>query len=95
MFQIIYLICESWIQDFNGEALEKFVKESSIPLVTVFDSDPNNHPYVAKFFESPATKVILSKVILDLTAVQYINGRFQLCLAFLLDKYFRFLKMVV
>ncbi|CAA0339760.1 unnamed protein product [Arabidopsis thaliana] len=46
-------------KDFNGEALEKFVKESSIPLVTVFDSDPNNHPYVAKFFESPATKAMM------------------------------------
>ncbi|KAJ0241449.1 Protein disulfide isomerase-like 1-2 [Hirschfeldia incana] len=46
-------------KDFNGEALEKFVKESSIPLVTVFDKDPSNHPYVAKFFESPATKVMM------------------------------------
>ena len=44
-------------QDFNGEALEKFVKESSIPLVTVFDKDPSNHPYVSKFFDNPATKV--------------------------------------
>ncbi|KAJ4874298.1 Protein disulfide isomerase-like 1-2 [Raphanus sativus] len=46
-------------KDFNGEALEKFVKESSIPLVTVFDKDPSNHPYVAKFFDSPATKVMM------------------------------------
>ncbi|CAN7065370.1 unnamed protein product [Brassica oleracea var. botrytis] len=46
-------------KDFNGEALEKFVKESSIPLVTVFDKDPSNHPYVSKFFDSPATKVMM------------------------------------
>ncbi|KAL1214582.1 Protein disulfide isomerase-like 1-2 [Cardamine amara subsp. amara] len=46
-------------KDFNGEALEKFVKESTIPLVTVFDSDPSNHPYVNKFFESDATKVMM------------------------------------
>ncbi|ESQ27367.1 hypothetical protein EUTSA_v10018420mg [Eutrema salsugineum] len=46
-------------KDFNGEALEKFVKESSIPLVTVFDSDPSNHKYVAKFFDSPATKAMM------------------------------------
>ncbi|KAG2269011.1 hypothetical protein Bca52824_063566 [Brassica carinata] len=46
-------------RDFVGEALEKFVKESSIPLITVFDSDPNNHPYVLKFFEIPNTKVTL------------------------------------
>ncbi|CAH8305222.1 unnamed protein product [Eruca vesicaria subsp. sativa] len=46
-------------KDFNGEALEKFIKESSIPLVTVFDSDPSNRPYVASFFESSATKVMM------------------------------------
>ncbi|CAN6999439.1 unnamed protein product, partial [Brassica oleracea var. botrytis] len=41
--------------DFNGEALEKFIKESSIPvLVTVFDSYPSNRPYVASFFDSSA-----------------------------------------
>ncbi|CAL9215824.1 unnamed protein product [Arabidopsis halleri] len=46
-------------KDFDGEALEKFVKESSIPLITVFDKDPNNHPYVIKFFESTNTKAML------------------------------------
>ncbi|KFK42144.1 hypothetical protein AALP_AA2G217000 [Arabis alpina] len=46
-------------KDFNAEALEKFVKESSIPLVTIFDKDPSNHPYVAKFFDSPATKAMM------------------------------------
>uniref|UniRef100_A0A1J3F523 Protein disulfide-isomerase n=1 Tax=Noccaea caerulescens TaxID=107243 RepID=A0A1J3F523_NOCCA len=46
-------------KDFNGEALEKFVKESSIPLVTVFDNDPSNHPYISKFFDSPATKAMM------------------------------------
>ncbi|KAG2281994.1 hypothetical protein Bca52824_053214 [Brassica carinata] len=43
------------LEDFNGEALEKFIKESSIPvLVTVFDSYPSNRPYVASFFDSSA-----------------------------------------
>ncbi|KAJ4916352.1 Protein disulfide isomerase-like 1-1 [Raphanus sativus] len=45
-------------RDFVGEALETFVKESSIPLITVFDNDPNNHPYVLKFFELPNTKAL-------------------------------------
>ncbi|CAN8304532.1 unnamed protein product [Cochlearia groenlandica] len=45
-------------KDFDVEALAKFVKESSIPLVTVFDKDPNNHPYVIKFFESTNTRVM-------------------------------------
>ncbi|KAF8092632.1 hypothetical protein N665_0407s0012 [Sinapis alba] len=46
-------------KDFNGESLEKFIKESSIPLVTVFDNDPSNRPYVASFFDSSATKVMM------------------------------------
>ncbi|WZZ67210.1 hypothetical protein YC2023_078580 [Brassica napus] len=37
--------------------IEKFVKESSILLVTVLDSDPSNHPYTDKFFVSLATRV--------------------------------------
>lgn len=39
------------------DALEKFVEESSIPIVTVFNSDANNHPFVIKFFNSPNAKV--------------------------------------
>ncbi|KAE9608975.1 hypothetical protein Lal_00020033 [Lupinus albus] len=46
-------------QDFNVEALEKFVEESSSPLVTVFNNDPTNHPYVVKFFNSPYAKAML------------------------------------
>ncbi|KAF2317199.1 hypothetical protein GH714_016573 [Hevea brasiliensis] len=43
-------------QDFNVDVLEKFVEESSIPIVTVFNNDPINHPYVIKFFNSPNAK---------------------------------------
>ncbi|CAN1176144.1 Protein disulfide-isomerase [Linum perenne] len=46
-------------KDFNVDALEKFIEESSIPIVTVFNSDPNNHPYVIKFFNSPDPKAML------------------------------------
>lgn len=37
-----------------GEALEKFIKESSIPLITVvFDKNyPNNQAYVIEIFEN-------------------------------------------
>ncbi|CAH8387406.1 unnamed protein product [Eruca vesicaria subsp. sativa] len=31
--------------------------ESSIPLFTIFDKNPNNHPYVIKFFDILNTKV--------------------------------------
>ncbi|XP_004502489.3 protein disulfide-isomerase [Cicer arietinum] len=46
-------------KDFNVEALEKFIEESSIPVVTVFNNDPSNHPYVSKFFNSPNAKAML------------------------------------
>ncbi|KAJ9146287.1 hypothetical protein P3X46_028570 [Hevea brasiliensis] len=46
-------------QDFNVDVLEKFVEESSIPIVTVFNNDPINHPYVIKFFNSPNAKAML------------------------------------
>lgn len=44
-------------QDFNVDALEKFVEEASLPIVTLFDKDPSNHPFVIKFFNSPNAKV--------------------------------------
>ena len=40
------------------EALSKFVEESSVPVVTVFNNDPSNHPFVVKFFDNPNVKVI-------------------------------------
>lgn len=46
-------------QDFHVEALEKFVEESSVPVVTVFNNDPSNHPFVSKFFNSPHAKAML------------------------------------
>ncbi|CAN1240419.1 Protein disulfide-isomerase [Linum grandiflorum] len=46
-------------KDFDVDTLEKFVQESSIPTVTVFNSDPNNHPYVIKYFNSDNVKAML------------------------------------
>ncbi|CAN6459546.1 unnamed protein product [Victoria cruziana] len=46
-------------QDFHVEALEKFVEEASVPIVTVFNKDPSNHPYVIKFFNSNNAKAML------------------------------------
>ncbi|KAL8130572.1 hypothetical protein V2J09_019727 [Rumex salicifolius] len=45
-------------QDFSVEALEKFIDESSMPTVTLFNKDPNNHPYVIKFFNSKSPKAM-------------------------------------
>ncbi|KAF2296716.1 hypothetical protein GH714_001407 [Hevea brasiliensis] len=46
-------------RDFNVDALEKFVEESSMPIVTLFNSDASNHPFVVKFFNSPDAKAML------------------------------------
>ncbi|XP_060214393.1 protein disulfide-isomerase [Lycium barbarum] len=46
-------------QEFDVDALAKFVEEASIPTVTVFNKDPNNHPFVIKFFNSPNAKAML------------------------------------
>lgn len=46
-------------QDFNVAALEKFIEASTVPTVTVWNSDPSNHPYINKFFEAPGSKVLL------------------------------------
>ncbi|XP_022990618.1 protein disulfide-isomerase-like [Cucurbita maxima] len=46
-------------KDFDVAKLEKFIEESSIPLVTVFDNDPNNHIYLSKFFSSSNDKAML------------------------------------
>ncbi|KAF5735501.1 protein disulfide isomerase [Tripterygium wilfordii] len=47
------------VKDFNLDTLEKFVEETTVPTVTIFDKDPNNHPFVAKFFNSPNVKAML------------------------------------
>ncbi|PIN17433.1 Protein disulfide isomerase (prolyl 4-hydroxylase beta subunit) [Handroanthus impetiginosus] len=46
-------------EDFEISALEKFIEESAIPTVTVWDSDPINHPYLNKFFQGPSDKAML------------------------------------
>ncbi|KAL9687692.1 hypothetical protein QQ045_032099 [Rhodiola kirilowii] len=45
--------------EFDMDALEKFVTKSSVPVVTVFNSDPTNHPFVLKFFNGPNAKAML------------------------------------
>ncbi|KAE8731239.1 Protein disulfide-isomerase [Hibiscus syriacus] len=46
-------------KDFKLEALEKLVEDSSIPLVTLFNGDESNQPFVAKFYNSPNVKAML------------------------------------
>ncbi|KAL5982766.1 disulfide-isomerase [Asimina triloba] len=46
-------------KDFNVDSIEKFVEEASIPIVTVFNKDPSNHPFVIKFFNNANAKAML------------------------------------
>lgn len=46
-------------QDFQVDAVEKFIEESSVPTLTLFSKDPAHHPYVIKFFNSPNAKALL------------------------------------
>ncbi|KAK4353501.1 hypothetical protein RND71_029019 [Anisodus tanguticus] len=44
---------------FEVNAAEKFIAEASIPIVTIFDKDPENQVYVSKFFNGPNAKAML------------------------------------
>ncbi|KAI0494393.1 hypothetical protein KFK09_024529 [Dendrobium nobile] len=46
-------------QDFHLDALEGSIEVASIPVVTIFDKEPSNHPYVIKFFNNQNAKVLL------------------------------------
>ncbi|XP_009594447.1 protein disulfide-isomerase-like [Nicotiana tomentosiformis] len=46
-------------EDFEVEAMEKLIAESSIPIVTYFDKDPENSIYVSKFFNGIGAKAML------------------------------------
>ncbi|KAK9062091.1 hypothetical protein SSX86_019276 [Deinandra increscens subsp. villosa] len=46
-------------QKFDVDVLEKFIVDSSIPLVTLFDQSPTNQPFLVKYFESPDAKAML------------------------------------
>ncbi|KAF5942316.1 hypothetical protein HYC85_019958 [Camellia sinensis] len=46
-------------QDFDVDALEEFVEEASTPIVTLFNNDPSNQPFVIKFFNNPNAKAML------------------------------------
>ncbi|GAB2277277.1 disulfide-isomerase [Dionaea muscipula] len=48
--------------DFKGfdlDEVEKFIEEASVPSLTVYDSDPSNHPYLIKYFNNNDAKAML------------------------------------
>ncbi|XP_047311066.1 protein disulfide-isomerase-like [Impatiens glandulifera] len=46
-------------KDFDAEGMEKFIEESSLPTVTIFNKDPDNQPFLMKYFENPNAKAML------------------------------------
>ncbi|KAL9274208.1 disulfide-isomerase-like protein [Drosera capensis] len=46
------------VRDFQVDALEKFVRETSIPTVILWDKDPKSFPRISEFFSNPYTKVV-------------------------------------
>ncbi|KAM0900145.1 hypothetical protein ACQ4PT_020850 [Festuca glaucescens] len=46
-------------KDFDVSALESFIEASSTPKVVTFDKNPDNHPYLLKYFQGTAVKVML------------------------------------
>lgn len=62
-FLLYLLLTIMLFQDFKVEAMEKFIEESTIPILTVWNSDPSNHPYVNNFFEGSNDKVLQNSCI--------------------------------
>ncbi|KAL1543823.1 Thioredoxin-like domain [Salvia divinorum] len=46
-------------EEFDVDALVKFVEETSIPTVTLFNKDPKSHPFVIKYFNVHNAKAML------------------------------------
>ncbi|KAL3507083.1 hypothetical protein ACH5RR_032465 [Cinchona calisaya] len=59
-----------WRGDFQIDAIEDFIEEASIPVVTIFDNGPSKFEYVNKFFSSPKAKVLLP-AFLDSVVANY------------------------
>ena len=46
----------SYLQDFDKDALQKFIEISGFPTVVTFDTNPTNHKFL-KYFDNDGTKV--------------------------------------
>ncbi|BAS79203.1 Os02g0554900, partial [Oryza sativa Japonica Group] len=46
-------------QDFDRDALEKFIESSGFPTVVTFDTSPANQKYLLKYFDNAGTKAML------------------------------------
>uniref|UniRef100_K3Y6Y4 Thioredoxin domain-containing protein n=1 Tax=Setaria italica TaxID=4555 RepID=K3Y6Y4_SETIT len=46
-------------QDFDKDALDKFIEVSGFPTVVTFDDDPTNHKFLERYYSTPSAKAML------------------------------------
>jgi hypothetical protein len=46
-----------YYQDFDKDALEKFIEVSGFPMVVTFDADPTNIKFLERYYSTPSAKV--------------------------------------
>ncbi|KAF3446998.1 hypothetical protein FNV43_RR12178 [Rhamnella rubrinervis] len=46
-------------KDFHTDAVEKFIEDSSLPIVAEYNTDPNNQRFLIKIFNNPNAKAML------------------------------------
>lgn len=44
-------------QDFDNDAIKKFIEVSGFPNVVTFDADPTNHKFIERYYSTPSAKV--------------------------------------
>lgn len=44
-------------QDFQIEAMQNFIEETSVPIMAILDDNPENQQFVNHFLHSPGDKV--------------------------------------
>lgn len=53
-------------QDFDDDAIKKFIEVSGFPTVVTFDADPTNHKFIERYYSTPSAKVSKQQLPSDL-----------------------------
>ncbi|KAI5015144.1 hypothetical protein ZWY2020_056534 [Hordeum vulgare] len=46
-------------QDFDSDAIKKFIEVSGFPTVVTFNADPTNHKFIERYYSTPSAKAML------------------------------------
>ncbi|KAK3144726.1 hypothetical protein QOZ80_4AG0317000 [Eleusine coracana subsp. coracana] len=63
-------------QDFDKDALEKFIEVSGFPTVVTFDADPTNIKFLERYYSTPSAKAMLFLNFSD-GRIEVFKGQFQ------------------